>query len=608
MNTIDNEKLNSRYNLNQKLSFPNLFYLPTYSNQLSTIKSQKHLYIPNSEFNANKTKISLKNHPFSLTKKIRKEINFIHMLDIDDSVQDIINTDIRLKKQKMKIDSNSTIKKLRLGLYKKKGENNKNDTYDDNNNINNDNNNINQSANIIEREKENEESIEKIENDMKDKERIVEKKLEEKMELLNKARNECKIISEKLNKVNNQIDEDKMEEKILKDYAGEFDANYEKNLIEKDREKEEMEMEKERMENLRNYGQQYVNNRNSTHFFEINKKKYQEMEYMKKLNIFRQKREDKKKALRDTILENEDKKNKLESELIKQRNILNKVKFDFHLIRNDLINKYHLKLYEGITLHNEGLPSIIKEIWKLGAEVNLNYMPSYLDPKCIKFLFQKANQSIEVNKLRKKIKDAEMDLSLNLKDHIDINKDLIKTNDNINLKLFSKSDDKKNDTTNMNESEFFKTKISDISISYLDPYPKTKQFILDYRKKNPQKFQKEMPKIEFKNLKFKSINIPSKIIEKNKNIEKLKNLLEIKLEQNKLNDKKEVERLNKEFINNKYQEKYNINVENLFGALFGDKKNEMLIHYARLEKDFKDNKKLIQFHTKYNNIKLKEGK
>lgn len=601
MNTIDNEKINSRKNLNQKLSFPNLFNLKTYSNKISSLSSQKRFYI-------NNKKLASIKKPFHFTKKLKNEINFIHMLDIDNSIKDTIEADLNLKKQKLKIDNNNTIKKLRLGLYKKKTENNKNDMFDDKTEVNNDKNdeNNNKVFNVIEKDKENEQSLEKIENDLKDKERIAEKKLEEKKENLNKVKNELKIIGEKLNEINGEIDDDKMEEKILIDYADEFDANYEKSLIEKDKEKEELLMEKERMENYAKFDQRN-SNKSANHFMELNKKKYQEMEYMKKLNIFRQKREDKKKALRDTILQKEDKKFKLESELIKKRNILNKIKQDFHIVRNDLINKYHLKLYEGITIHNEGLPSIIKEIWKLDSEINTNYMPSYLDPLCIKFLFQKAKQSIEVNKLRKIIKDAEIDFASDLKNFVDNNEDLINPKDIIGLKLFGKNDDRKIGNNNMEESELFKTKISDISISYLDPYPKTKQFILDYRKKNPNKFKKEMPKVEFKNLKFKSMNIPGYIIEKNKKIEKLKYLLEIKLEQNKLNDKKEVERLNKEFIINNYQEKYNVNVETLFGALFGDKKNEMLIYYARLEKDFKDNKKLIQFHTKYNNIKLKEG-
>ena len=601
MNTIDNEKLNSRKNLNQKLSFPNLFNLKTYSNKISSLSSQKRFYI-------NNKKLASIKKPFHFTKKLKNEINFIHMLDIDNSIKDTIEADLNLKKQKLKIDNNNTIKKLRLGLYKKKTENNKNDMFDDKTEVNNDKNdeNNNKVFNVIEKDKENEQSLEKIENDLKDKERIAEKKLEEKKENLNKVKNELKIIGEKLNEINGEIDDDKMEEKILIDYADEFDANYEKSLIEKDKEKEELLMEKERMENYAKFDQRN-SNKSANHFMELNKKKYQEMEYMKKLNIFRQKREDKKKALRDTILQKEDKKFKLESELIKKRKILNKIKQDFHIVRNDLINKYHLKLYEGITIHNEGLPSIIKEIWKLDSEINTNYMPSYLDPLCIKFLFQKAKQSIEVNKLRKIIKDAEIDFASDLKNFVDNNEDLINPKDIIGLKLFGKNDDRKIGNNTMEESELFKTKISDISISYLDPYPKTKQFILDYRKKNPNKFKKEMPKVEFKNLKFKSMNIPGYIIEKNKKIEKLKYLLEIKLEQNKLNDKKEVERLNKEFIINNYQEKYNVNVETLFGALFGDKKNEMLIYYARLEKDFKDNKKLIQFHTKYNNLKLKEG-
>ena len=601
MNTIDNEKLNSRKNLNQKLSFPNLFNLKTHSNKISSLSSQKRFYI-------NNKKLASIKKPFHFTKKLKNEINFIHMLDIDNSIKDTIEADLNLKKQKLKIDNNNTIKKLRLGLYKKKTENNKNDMFDDKTEVNNDKNdeNNNKVFNVIEKDKENEQSLEKIENDLKDKERIAEKKLEEKKENLNKVKNEIKIIGEKLNEINGEIDDDKMEEKILIDYADEFDANYEKSLIEKDKEKEELLMEKERMENYAKFDQRN-SNKSANHFMELNKKKYQEMEYMKKLNIFRQKREDKKKALRDTILQKEDKKFKLESELIKKRKILNKIKQDFHIVRNDLINKYHLKLYEGITIHNEGLPSIIKEIWKLDSEINTNYMPSYLDPLCIKFLFQKAKQSIEVNKLRKIIKDAEIDFASDLKNFVDNNEDLINPKDIIGLKLFGKNDDRKIGNNTMEESELFKTKISDISISYLDPYPKTKQFILDYRKKNPNKFKKEMPKVEFKNLKFKSMNIPGYIIEKNKKIEKLKYLLEIKLEQNKLNDKKEVERLNKEFIINNYQEKYNVNVETLFGALFGDKKNEMLIYYARLEKDFKDNKKLIQFHTKYNNIKLKEG-
>ena len=162
----------------------------------------------------------------------------------------------------------------------------------------------------------------------------------------------------------------------------------------------------------------------------------------------------------------------------------------------------------------------------------------------------------------------------------------------------NKNDENKN---NFNENELFKTKISDISLSYLQPYPKTKQFMIEYKKKHPHLFQREAPAVDIKKIPFKSLNIPSNITEKNKHIEKLKYLLEIKIEQNKQKDKKEVERLNKEFIKNQYKEKYEVNVETLFGALFGEeKKNDMLIYYGKLEKEFRDGKKIIQFHSKLN--------
>ena len=123
--------------------------------------------------------------------------------------------------------------------------------------------------------------------------------------------------------------------------------------------------------------------------------------------------------------------------------------------------------------------------------------------------------------------------------------------------------------------------------------------MIEYKKKNPNLFQRDKPDFEIKNLRFRSIGIPSKILDKNKKIEKLKYALNLKMEQNRQNDKKEVERLMKEFSKNNYEKKYKVNIETLFGALFGDKKNEMLLYYSKLEKEYRDDKKSIQFHTKY---------
>ena len=563
-NTIDNENLNSKKNINKQLHFPNLFN--------KTINSSQNCLLTQKPF-------SLKNS--KLFKKKKNDINLVEILNIDEKVSNIINTELNLKRQRIKIDENKSIQNFRLGLNKKKEE----DEDDKENGKD------NNTSEILKKEEKNEDNIEKIETDLKDKERMLEKKFGEKFNFLKKSKNDCQIINDKLSKLIEEIENNKMEEKILMDYAKDFDSNFEKNLNAKDENEDE-----------------YIdeNNKNSNYLNDVNKKMQKEFENKNKLILFRQKRENQKKLLRENILGKEELKLKLESELIKKKDIFNQAKEEFISVRNDLINRYHMKLYEGISYHNEGLPSIIKDIWKLNVQVNTNFMPSYLDQKSIQYLFQKAKQSIEINKLRQEIKEAENDFILNLKEW--------KNNDNIELnnndypnkktnKFFNKNDESKN--LPFDESELFKTKISDISISYLEPYPKTKQFILDYRKNHPQKFKKEMPTIKFKTLKFKSWNIPSKIIEKNKKVEKLKYFLEMKLNQNEFNDKKEVERLTKEFILNNYQKKYKVNIETLFGSLFGDKKNEMLIYYSRLEKDMRDNNKLIQFHTKYNGIKFK---
>ena len=260
-------------------------------------------------------------------------------------------------------------------------------------------------------------------------------------------------------------------------------------------------------------------NKSSNHLYEMNKKMNKEFEKKNKLIIFRQKREKKRKLLRENILDKEELKLKLQSELTKKKSELTKVKEDFLSVRDNLINRYHIKLYEGISFHNEGLPSIIKEIWKLNAEVDINFMPSYLDPQSIQYLFQRARQSMVINHIRQEIKEAENDFIFNLKewrnddddDEFDINEN--KRNNN---KFFNIRDKNKNKNSTFDENELFKTKISDISVSYLEPYPKTKQFIIDYRRNHPQKFRKEMPKLKYKNLKFKSYDIPPRIIEKNK--------------------------------------------------------------------------------------------
>ena len=520
------------------------------------------------------------NETFTGNLRVNPKIKMVKMLNFEEQVDTILNTDISLEKAKEKIDKNKTIKLMRLGLFKKKDKENENETN-------------NEIETIVEKEKENEEDLEKMDIENREKERKWEKKLKENLSAIEKLRQECEKLNSEINDLNDVIGDYKMESNVLTNYAEEFDKKYQEKLNndainkEKDKDNESIIDDSPRKRGKSQHLNLFQN--------------------MSKMIIIKQQREDKKKIIQEKIMEKETLKQKLENELITKRALCNKAKKNLYEVRKNLINSYHLKLYQGLEFKGEGLSTLIKEIWNLGVNVNIEFMPTYLDWPAIEFLFKKARQSIELNNLRQIIKENEVELSYYLKEwkkndkeinKMLLNKNRFGINNNINN---NENDDNKNNL----ESEFFKTKISDISISYLDPYPKTKQFMINYKKKHPNLFNRDLPSSHFKNIPFKSLNIPLTISEKSKHIEKLKYLLEIKIEQNKRKDKNEVERIQKEFIKNNYKEKYQVNVETVFGALFGEeKKNEMLIYYTKLEKEYRDGKKIIQFHTKLN-IKLK---
>jgi hypothetical protein len=557
----------SDYNSQRNLSVSNTLYkkapFPTITSSPKNIKlyRKNHISLKNRKIREDlSTNVSVVLRP-----KINSNVKMVNILNFEEDVDDILNTDLELQKQKEKIDKNKTIKLIRLGLYKKKEK-----TEVEN-------------ENIVEKEKENEEDLDKINTENRGKERKMEKKFKEKLGSLEQIREECQRLNAKINEVNKNLEDDVLESNVLVNYAKEFDEMYRQKLNEdKDKEKD--------LDESDEISGSESNRKN---------KKNKAFENLNKFILYKQHREDRKKFLQEDILIKESLKKKLESDLISKRIICNQEKKELYKIRKQLINSYHLKLYEGLDFHGESLVGIIKDIWNLGVNVNINFMPSYLDGQAIDFLFKKAHNSIELNKIRQVIKDNESELSYLIKDWRNNDKEanaLLNKNSQILGLNKNKTDDNKND---LNENELFKTKVGDISLSYLEEYPKTKQFMIDYRRKHPYLFNKDIPGAEIKHIPFKSLNIPLKIMEKNKHLEKLKYLLEIKIEQNKQKDKKEVERLNKEFIKNGYKEKYEVNVETMFGALFGEeKKNEMLIYYSRLEKEYRDGKKIIQFHTK----------
>ena len=595
-----NIKINKKPNISYDNSTSNILFQKTefpFLGKISKpVKLVKHRQINSFSEKRLKTEVRVdENIPFY--KKINPKIKLVNILNLEEDVDKILKTDLNLEREKEKIDKNKTIKLIRLGLYEKEKEKEKENNDDKNNNIdNNDNNNNYQAFSKLEKEKENQQDFDKINNENRNKEKKLEKQFKDILTNLEQLRKECQSLNSQINETNKIIEDYQLELSVLNNYAEEYDKKVEEKLNDKKKEEEN-----------------YTNsNLKKKEIYESPKKrnKIQKIDlftHLSKMVVVKQKREEKKKLIEEKILIKENIKKKFEIELINKRILYNEVKKDYYIIKKKLINIYHIKLYEGLDFHGEGLSMIIKDIWNLGVNVNISFMPSYLDGYAVDFLFRKARQSIEINNLKQIIKDNEKDLAFYLKDWRKSNKDIKNIFNKSNILGFKNNNNFEN-KNEFNEKELFKTKIgdiSDISISYLESYPKTKKFMIDYKKRHPNIFQREIPIEEIKNISFKSFNIPTKITEKNKYIEKLKNLLEIKIEQNRQKDKKEVERLNKEFIKNNYQERYEVNVETVFGALFGDeRKHDMLIYYTKLEKEFRDGKQIIQFHTKLK-IKLK---
>jgi hypothetical protein len=249
-------------------------------------------------------------------------------------------------------------------------------------------------------------------------------------------------------------------------------------------------------------------------------------------------------------------------------------------LKSDLINIYHTTLFEGLDFRGEGLVRIILNIWNLGENIDMNFIPSYLDNKAIEYLFKKARQIVEMDKMKKSVKESEKDFVKNIKQWK--NENHLNTSTNKKLKNY-----------------FFKTRIidnDDEEDSFLDYYPMTKLFMNNYKKTHESNMENE--DIVYSKKPFKSLDIPNFIIEKNNKIINLRNKLQILKSQIEMDKKAEVIRLCKEFLFNSYEERYKVCIDTIIGALFGEgQKDDMLNYYYTIKKENRDNLKKIEFYS-----------
>ena len=443
---------------------------------------------------------------------------------------------MHLRQEKYKIDNNKEIREKRLNIYKSK---------------------INQ-------------SIEKIDN--KEKERLIEKGFKDELKELEKLRNECHNLNDAINETNNHIADYKIELNIFNNFQDYFSnqnfLNEEQKISKNDPELGENEDDdQQRRKSIIKAKQK---NEKFSQYYKFNEFKNQRQEKINALNENIQKEEETLKGLETQL-----------NELVEKCKIKKK---EIYTLRKKLFDIYHINLYEGLNFRGDGLTTLIRAIWNLGVNVDTNYMPSYLDPECINYLFERAKRLIEIAKMRQLIDE-------NNKEFIDSLAQWRKTT-NENNKGEESSDDGKNDT----DSQLFQTGLMN-QRNYMDKYPKSKQFMEDYKKKHHIDCEDE-DTIALN--KGKSYNIPLRILEKHKNVEKLKYLLQKLISENDNKERKEIGRLSKEFITNNYGKKYNVSIEVLIGALCGDeRKDDEIILFSRLQKEYRDGKKLIQFYSNF---------
>ena len=297
--------------------------------------------------------------------------------------------------------------------------------------------------------------------------------------------------------------------------------------------------------------------------------------------------------LKEQTIRNE-KKKKFENDLNEKLSELNILKNSYEVLKDEykkrknkleekikfLSNYYHKKLYEGMDIRNEGLVWIIKAIWNLGENIIMSFFPNYLDKYSIDFLFNVAHKSYEISKIKEEVKLLRNELDSQFED---INKH------NPNKNIFR---------TSLND----KFTANFLPKNRLNRFEKIKnKFNQKYTLKNISKYFKQ-----YKNPYRKVLDNPS--IQKISDLATQTSLIEyeiLKLKRTELN------RLFKEFFENKYAEKYNVNLETVIGALVGENKRDYEMNkYYKMKREYFDNMRYIQYFNLSNEraFQIKENK
>ena len=533
---------NKRQNNKNSLSLP---LIKSNSNNLNPRNKNEKLFHSLDRKNSKNKKIKI-NKRISTTHrkekriKINKDLDLVNKLNMELEVDELFQEESRLRKQKEKIDNSPDIKAKRLNKFKASTENGE----------------------------------KKIEVDSKEKEKYIEKEFKDELEAFTKIKNECALINEKINNIRNIIDDYQLELNVFNKYGDELDKKYALEM----KEKEKNRLLDTVLNNQAGDTNQNIDSQDAEEKLR-NSLKNEKLEYLNSVAQIKKQRDEKMKIIelnksraQTESIELEKKYNELMKQCGQKKSVVYKA-------RNQLLNIYHLELYEGLTFRTDGLATLIRSIWNLGVNVDINYMPSYLDKLSIDFLFDKARRLIKISEMRQIIEENQLDFE-----------------NSVNAWKKTVNENTKDSSEEKTDENFFKTGVMD-RYNYMNKYPNSKKFMEDYNKKYFSKADTFEIKLNKNKKLFKSKNIPATIIDKHHKIEKLKILLNNLLEKNDGIEKKEIQRLCREFTTNNYQDKYHVSVDVIMGALCGEeKRNEAITFFAKYQKEYKEGKQLIQFH------------
>ena len=317
---------------------------------------------------------------------------------------------------------------------------------------------------------------------------------------------------------------------------------------------------------------------------------------------------------------------------------INELKNTERSTKQKLMRHYLELLYNGKEIRNDGLIWIIKAIWKMGENVPLSFMPTFLDLDAIKYLFNMTKISIEIDstkkyiydimrKLKEKVNTLPKNKLMSFKDQFKEESKSKINNDKVAFKDFDEFDNNENDNVKNNNND-----VNNIKLNLLPSFEKNRKSSL--RNGNKYIFKKKLIKslstpdimkrlsimsqssiLNMSHLAKKEevigtiLQFSKKFEQKEKNqldITSLPEVLEIKKLRKKialLNQQKkemkrnEINRIFNEYANNDYEKIYHAPIDVVLGALLGEhSRNLEVSNFNIFKKGFLEEVKNLRFY------------